>query len=138
MEVLFITTRPVCHVCAGTLCRGNSVPTNYSHAIDCSAEDRSGLLVVSQTLWPEHCIKDVTAGSISAAFAATLTVKETDIIIRKGDMCGVRTNAGRAQSVLCLYNVCKLCLNSLPRVLLTTGWLLFLLKCQTINGRSRR
>ena len=88
-------------MCAGALCYGNSVPTGYPHAVDCSNNAMSDLQRVSQTVWPDHCIQNVTSGPTSAEFSPTLTMKESDVVIRKGNSCGVRSKS-RPKHALCV------------------------------------
>ncbi|XP_076459421.1 nicotinamidase-like isoform X2 [Babylonia areolata] len=73
----------------GQLCHGEHVPSQFPHAVDCSGVDLSDRLVVPQTLWPDHCVMDVTSGPTSAAFSPLLTVKDSDIIVKKGHSCGL-------------------------------------------------
>ncbi|KAK7113413.1 nicotinamidase-like isoform X2 [Littorina saxatilis] len=73
----------------GALCHGASVPSNFPYAVDCSNQPGSKLRVVQQTLWPDHCIRNVTSGGTSAEFSPLLTMKDSDVVVRKGYLCGV-------------------------------------------------
>ncbi|KAL8591038.1 hypothetical protein ACOMHN_015661 [Nucella lapillus] len=70
----------------GELCYGNSVPYNFPYAVNCSG---GSLRQVSQTMWPDHCIQNVTSGPNSAEFSPSLTMAPTDVVVRKGDSCGI-------------------------------------------------
>ncbi|XP_041374876.1 nicotinamidase-like [Gigantopelta aegis] len=68
----------------GQLCFGDNVPDTYQHGLHCN----STAYVVPQTLWPDHCIQNVT-GPTSAAFSKQMTRKQDDVVIRKGFNCEV-------------------------------------------------
>lgn len=71
----------------GKLCFGDSVPRSFPHAVDC--EGNSNVTVLPQTLWPEHCVQNVTSGPTSAKISSRLTIRENDIVVKKGYSCGV-------------------------------------------------
>ncbi|KAL8584910.1 hypothetical protein ACOMHN_043547 [Nucella lapillus] len=86
---LFSTVNLTYNALKGTLCYGDNVPKDFPHAVDCSGVVASDRVVVPQTLWPDHCVIDVTTGPTSAEFSSSLIVKDSDVVIRKGDSCGV-------------------------------------------------
>ncbi|KAK7475678.1 hypothetical protein BaRGS_00033104 [Batillaria attramentaria] len=73
----------------GRLCRTASLPRHYPHAVDCDEGNADVTHVVTQTLWPDHCIQDVTSGPTSAAFSPALTIEDSDIVVKKGYRCDI-------------------------------------------------
>ena len=65
---------------AGSLCLSEHVGSH--HAIECEEVTYN----VSQTLWPDHCIQNTE----DAKLAPDIIVKESDVIIKKGDDCEVK------------------------------------------------
>ncbi|XP_076451541.1 nicotinamidase-like [Babylonia areolata] len=76
---------PLKYNAKGQLCFGSSVPDNYTYAVNCSSVNTT----VNQTVWPDHCIQNETLGPTSAQFSTSLTREPTDVVIQKGDSCGV-------------------------------------------------
>ncbi|XP_067686585.1 nicotinamidase-like [Haliotis asinina] len=69
----------------GHLCASLSVPPSYPYAHSCSQVHYN----ISQSLWPNHCIMNVTAGPTSSAIDSRLTRKPSDEIVWKGNNCEV-------------------------------------------------
>ncbi|KAH9507415.1 hypothetical protein Btru_058035, partial [Bulinus truncatus] len=65
----------------GELCTAAGV--KVPGTVQCTGETRN----VSQRLWPDHCIADVSRGGTSSSIARNLMVNATDIIVTKGDDC---------------------------------------------------
>ncbi|XP_025076569.1 uncharacterized protein LOC112553505 [Pomacea canaliculata] len=57
--------------------------------VDCSTVDVNKQRKVTQTLWPDHCVQNITSGPTSSKISSLLTRKDTDIVIRKGDTCEI-------------------------------------------------
>lgn len=73
---------------AGRLCKGIHVSSSLP-TVDCSTVDVNKQRKVTQTLWPDHCVQNITSGPTSSKISSRLTRKDTDIVIRKGDTCEV-------------------------------------------------
>ncbi|KAK7500897.1 hypothetical protein BaRGS_00007777 [Batillaria attramentaria] len=74
----------------GRLCREDSIVSSDQHGVRCSPQKSdSDMITVTQTLWPDHCIKNVTSGPTSAAFSDSLKRKDSDVVIRKGFNCDI-------------------------------------------------
>ncbi|XP_046545588.1 nicotinamidase-like isoform X2 [Haliotis rubra] len=69
----------------GHLCTSSSVPPSFPYAHACSQVRYN----ISQSLWPDHCIMNVTSGPTSSAIDSRLTRKPNDEIILKGNDCEV-------------------------------------------------
>lgn len=83
----------------GQLCFGDSVPDDYAHGVSCISNGVSDTHsdvnhVVTQTLWPDHCVQNVTSGPKSASLSSTLEKRDTDIVVRKGYHCEVDSYSG--------------------------------------------
>ena len=68
-------------MCTGKLCLGRNITSR--HAVYCRRKDLE--YRVEQMLWPDHCINNTP----QAQPHPNLTVKPTDILISKKDLCQV-------------------------------------------------
>ena len=64
---------------SGGLCLSGDVGSH--HATECEEITYN----ISQTLWPDHCVQNTE----DANLAASLTIKDSDIVVQKGDDCEV-------------------------------------------------
>ncbi|KAK6165557.1 hypothetical protein SNE40_022464 [Patella caerulea] len=69
----------------GELCYGEAVGSEFAYAVNCSTVSTH----VLQTLWPDHCIKNVSQGPTSSKLDPGLVREDGDVIIYKGQKCGI-------------------------------------------------
>ena len=86
---------------AGKLCLGRNITSR--HAVYCRRKDLE--YRVEQMLWPDHCINNTP----QAQPHPNLTVKPTDVLISKKDLCQVGTPCAHFTCVIIGLFIDKLC-----------------------------